>query len=166
MWTSENNISLFEEYIAHPSLPDNTRQLIEKMVQKGKEHPNTFVLFGESEIDTIRINEEKDFPKNVSILIDRECTSATEEFLLKAKQSRKTKIYGYEASGGALDYSNLNVVFTPSGYWYATVPTTRSSRLPENPIDPYGIEPDIMVDRSVEDLIEYVINQHQTVMNK
>jgi hypothetical protein len=159
LWTSENNIALFEIYVEHPDLPEDTRQDIEKMIKKGKAHPNTFVLFGDRETDTIRLEKTKEFPKKVSILIDGKCMSATEEFLLKAKQSSKTTIYGYESSGGALDYSNLNPVFTPSGYWYATVPTTRSSRLPEHPVDPHGIEPDVLVDQDVKDLIMFVIDK-------
>lgn len=162
LWTSENNISLFEQYVGNPHLPEDTRQQIEAIVKKGKAHPNTFVLLGESATDTIELEAIKDFPEKVSILIDGECMSATEEFLLKAKQSSKTTIYGYESTGGALDYSNLNPVFTPSGYWYATVPTTRSSRLPENPVDPDGIEPDVLVDKKVEDLIEFVVNQYKS----
>jgi hypothetical protein len=159
LWTSENNISLFEQYVSNPNLPIETRQELENIVKKGKEYPNTFVLLGESEIDTITIDTIKEFPKKVSILIDGECMSATEEFLLKAKQSSKTTIYGYESTGGALDYSNLNPVYTPSGYWYATVPTTRSSRLPKNPVDPNGIEPDVLVDSAEKDLIKFVIDK-------
>lgn len=159
LWASENNISLFEQYVDNPNIPEETRQELETLVKKGKENPNTFVLLGESETDTITIDTIKEFPKKVSILIDGECMSAAEEFLLKAKQSSKTTIYGYESTGGALDYSNLNPVYTPSGYWYATVPTTRSSRLPKNPVDPNGIEPDVLVDSSVKDLIEFVIDK-------
>ena len=132
------------------------------MVKKGKANPNNFVLFGENETDTVKLEVIKDFPRKVSILIDGKCTSATEEFLLKAKQSSKTTIYGYESTGGALDYSNLNPVITPSGFWYATVPTTRSSRLPENPVDPGGISPDVLVNKNVDNLIEFVISQYKS----
>ena len=160
LWTSENNISLFEQYVDNPNLPEETRQQIGEMVKKGKANPNNFVLFGENETDTVKLEVIKDFPRKVSILIDGKCTSATEEFLLKAKQSSKTTIYGYESTGGALDYSNLNPVITPSGFWYATVPTTRSSRLPENPVDPGGISPDVLVNKNVDNLIEFVISQY------
>lgn len=44
--------------------------------------------------------------------MDKECISATEQFLLNARQSKKTRIYGYSNSGGAIDYGNLNFVFT------------------------------------------------------
>lgn len=162
LWTSENNISLFEQYVDNPNLPDETRQQIEEIVNKGKANPNSFVLLGEKETETIELEEIKEFPRKVSILIDGKCTSATEEFLLKAKQSKKTTIYGYESTGGALDYSNLNPIITPSGYWYATVPTTRSSRLPENPVDPDGILPDVLVNKDVDNLIEFVISQYKS----
>ena len=159
LWTSENNIALFEQYVNNPNVPIETRQELETLVRKGKEYPNSFILLGESETDTLTIDMVKEFPNKVSILIDGECTSATEEFLLKAKQSKKTTIYGYESTGGALDYSNLNPVYTPSEYWYATVPTTRSSRLPKNPVDPNGIEPDVLVDSGVKDLIKFIIDK-------
>ena len=160
LWTSNNNIGLFEQYLYHPDLPEDTRESIEKIVNEGKAHPNSFVLLGESETDTLELQVNNTFPKKVSILIDGECMSATEEFLLKAKQSSKTTIYGYESSGGALDYSNLNPVYTPSGYWYVTIPTTRSGRLPHSPVDPDGIAPDVLVDRSVENLLELVMSQY------
>lgn len=162
LWTSENNIALFEHYVNNPNVPTETRQELETLVRKGKEYPNTFVLLGDSETDTLTIDTIKEFPSKVSILIDSKCTSATEEFLLKAKQSSKTTIYGYESTGGALDYSNLNLVITPSGYWYATVPTTRSSRIPDNPVDPNGIKPDVLVDKDVKNLIEFVISQYKS----
>ncbi len=160
LWSSENNIALFEQYIHTPNIPIETRQELETLVRKGKEYPNSFVLLGESETDTLTIDMIKEFPNKVSIIIDGKCMSATEEFLLKAKQSSKTTIYGYEPTGGALDYSNLNPVITPSGYWYATVPTTRSSRIPDNPVDPNGIEPDVLVDKDINNLIEFVISQY------
>ncbi|MDP4828482.1 MAG: S41 family peptidase, partial [Flavobacteriales bacterium] len=161
LWSSENNILLFEQYVDNPNIPEETRRQIQAIVTNGKANPNSFVLLGESETDTITLEEIRAYPKKVSIIIDKECTSATEEFLLKAKQSSKTTIYGYESSGGALDYSNLNAVITPSGYWYATVPTTRSSRLPEYPVDPHGIAPDVLVDREVKDLIMFIINKNR-----
>ena len=161
LWASENNIALFEQYLDVPNLPAPTKKLIESLVKQGKERPNTFIPFSETEADTLILDEIKEFPRKVSILIDGTCTSATEEFLLKAQQSSKTTIYGYESTGGALDYSNLNPVITPSGYWYATVPTTRSNRLPENPVDPHGIPPDVLVDKEVKDLITWVIGKSE-----
>ena len=160
LWTSENNISLFEEYVDNPNLPEEATQQIREIVKKGKANPNSFVLFGDNKTDTIQLEVIRAYPNQVSILIDSECTSATEEFLLKAKQSTKTTSYGYESTGGALDYANLNPVITPSGYWYATVPTTRSSRLPENPVDPHGIAPDVLVSSDVKDLLKFVLDNN------
>lgn len=156
-WASENNIKGFEKFSNDPNLPEETKEWLNVIIEKAKKNPNSFVQIGENLTDTLSLDQVKEFPKRVSILIDGECTSATEEFLLKAKQSSKTTIYGYEPSGGVLDYANLNPVFTPSGYWYATIPTSRSKRLPENPVDPDGIAPDVLVDKSVEDIVAWVL---------
>lgn len=65
LWTSENNISLFEQYVDNPNLPEDTRQQIEKMIKKGKAYPNTFTLFSESETDTLKLEVKKNFPKKL-----------------------------------------------------------------------------------------------------
>jgi hypothetical protein len=159
LWASENNIALFEQYLGNPNVPEDTKQEIGRIVSTAKANPGTFVPLREQLVDTIRFDTVMERPDKVSVLIDGRCTSATEEFLLKAKQSAKTTIYGAESSGGALDYSNLNPVITPSGFWYATVPTTRSNRLPTHPVDPHGIAPDVLIGEGVGDMVEYVMQQ-------
>lgn len=159
LWASENNIKLFDDLLSNPNIPAESKTFIQKIVENAKSKPNQFVSFVENKVDTFTLNTVSQFPSKVSILIDHHCASATEEFLLLAKQSKKTTIYGYTNSYGALDYSNLNVVITPSGYWYASVPTTRTTRLPENPVDPMGIKPDVQVSKKVKDMLLWVRQQ-------
>lgn len=156
LWATENNIKLFENLLSNPVIPQESKEEIQKIVNKGKENKNSFISITENKTDTIILKEVFKLPNRVSLIIDKECKSATEQFMLLAKQSKKTTIYGYENSGGALDYANLNVVFTPSKFWYATVPTTRTTRLPDNPVDLNGIKPDIFIDRSVKDIVEWL----------
>lgn len=156
LWSSENNVKMFEDLLNNPDVPADSKINIQKIVTTAKKYPNSFVSLSENKIDTLSLNSITEFPKKVSIIIDKKCKSSTEQFLLLAKQSRKTKIYGYENSGGALDYANLNIVLTPSGFWYASVPTTRTTRLPNNPVDPFGIKPDILVDKKIKDIIQWV----------
>jgi hypothetical protein len=159
LWSSENNIKMFDEFLNNPEIPADSKLNIQKIVSKAKNNPNSFVPLSENKVDTLIMNSTTEFPKKVSIIIDRDCKSSTEQFLLLAKQSKKTKIYGYTNSGGALDYSNLNFILTPSGYWYASVPTTRTSRLPDNPVDPNGIKPDVLVDKKVKDIILWLTRE-------
>jgi hypothetical protein len=156
VWASPNNIKMFAEYLTNPDLSPGTKAMLQKIVTQGNANPNTFVPMLSNTIDSMIFPKATPYPKKVSIIIDKKCASATEQFLLLAKQSKKTTIYGYENSGGALDYANLNTVFTPSGYWYATVPTTRSARLPKNPVDPNGIKPDVLVPKDVKDIVQWV----------
>jgi len=81
-------------------------------------------------------------PSRVAILIDGDCGSSCEEFLLAARQSFNVKLIG-RRTFGSLDYSNLRPHDLPSGQrrlWYAT---SRSLRIPDLPVDLAGIPPDI-----------------------
>lgn len=82
-------------------------------------------------------------PAKVAIVIDGRCGSSTEEFLLFARQSKKTIMAG-EHSLGVLDYSNV----VPKGFsnpaFILHYPTTRSRRIDAGlAIDNKGIQPDI-----------------------
>jgi hypothetical protein len=159
LWASLNNVKMFENLLENPNIPNEARNNIEKIIELGKKNPNTFIDMSPNKVDTLKFEAVKSMPNRVSIIIDGKCKSATEEFLLLAKQSSKVKIYGKSSSGGALDYSNLNYVFTPSGFWYASVPTTRTTRLPNFPVDPDGIKPDVLIKNSVKDIIQWIIKE-------
>jgi hypothetical protein len=156
LWASENNVKMFENLLSNPDISKENKVFIQKIVDKGKDNLNNFISISENKTDTIMLETVLKLPLKLSVIIDKDCKSATEQFLLLAKQSKKTTIYGYENSGGALDYSNLNLIFSPSKYWYATVPTTRTTRLPDNPVDPNGIKPDVLVDKKIKDIILWI----------
>ncbi|PHV16233.1 hypothetical protein CSQ90_14325 [Janthinobacterium sp. BJB303] len=81
-------------------------------------------------------------PARVAVLVDRDCGSSCEEFLLEARQSFRVKLIG-RSSGGALDYSNLRLQALPSGLRQLAYATSRSARLPQLQVDLGGIMPDI-----------------------
>ena len=81
-------------------------------------------------------------PARVAILVDRDCASSCEEFLLAARQSFHVKLIGRN-SYGALDYSNLRLHALPSGVRHLQYATSRSARLPHLQVDLGGIMPDI-----------------------
>jgi hypothetical protein len=81
-------------------------------------------------------------PMRVVVLMGESCASSCEQFLLTVRQSVNVKLLGHR-SYGALDYANLRPHVLPSGkrvLWYAI---SRSSRLPDFPIDVAGVQPDI-----------------------
>jgi C-terminal processing protease CtpA/Prc len=88
-------------------------------------------------------------PVNVAIIINERCASSCEEFLFTAHQSDKVKLFGRHTAG-VLDYSNVLEFTLPSGQ-ILHLPCTRSNRLPSNPIDGIGIQPDIVLNESLNE---------------
>lgn len=87
---------------------------------------------------------EKHRPQKVAVLMDKDCGSSCEQFLLTVRQGFGVKLLG-RPSYGALDYSNMRPFTLPSGrreLWYAT---SRSLRLPQLPVDALGVLPDILL---------------------
>ncbi|MBK8496873.1 MAG: hypothetical protein IPL50_19165 [Chitinophagaceae bacterium] len=89
------------------------------------------------------------FPSLVGVLIDKKCGSTTEQFLLAAKQSKKVVMFG-ENSAGVLDYANMHFLDFPCFEWRLGYATSRSRRLPEQPVDNIGISPDIHLESYTE----------------
>ena len=156
IWATENNIQMFKDILKNPDFPDDRKKELTDVIRKLEEHKHSFVLVTDNRIDTEMIDSVKLMPRKVGILISKKCGSATEQFLLLAKQSKKVKIFGCENSAGVLDYSNLRVVATPSKIWYYTVPTSRSTRLPDHPFDITGIKPDVKISKKVSDPVKYI----------
>ncbi|SHE55376.1 Peptidase family S41 [Pedobacter caeni] len=99
----------------------------------------------------IKLKETCTYPQTVSILVNENCASSTEYFLMLAKYSSKVKIFGQHTSG-TLDYSEL---FEPeklpcSAYRYMR-PTTKSFYADTAPIDNKGITPDVNLAKYPDD---------------
>lgn len=147
-YATEDNINMFENALKNGKIKDGedgvkwTKALLEVMKKnKGKfvVHP----LMGSDETisnDTVYTN-----PKRVGIIINEENASSAEQFLLVARNSRKTILFGDCNTAGVLDYSNAISEKLPSGKYELIFPMTRSRRLPDNPIDNIGIAPDVII---------------------
>ena len=93
---------------------------------------------------TVTMDEILPLPRRVSVFFDDRCASSCEQFLLAARQSRKVTTYG-QTSAGVLDYANVRFVQLPSKTRALAWATTRSRRLPDDPVDGVGIAPDVRV---------------------
>jgi len=100
---------------------------------------------------------EKKSPKQVVILVNRRTASSGEAFVLDAKQSKKVKILG-TPTYGAIDYGTACFFDFGCGNYKLMMPTWRSMRLPEYPIDNIGIQPDIYIDKSVKDWVKFAVD--------
>ncbi|RZK38741.1 MAG: hypothetical protein EOO90_21180 [Pedobacter sp.] len=120
-------------------------------------NPGKFVNFSDQAVQIQTIVPAPESPKQIVFLIDGKVASAGEALLLVAKQSKKVKLIGTPTSG-VLDYANAYFFddFICTNY-RLLMPTFRSLRLPEYPIDNIGIQPDIYMDSTVTDWEKYAL---------
>lgn len=101
-----------------------------------------------------KLNQVLPFPKRVAVLIDR-AGSTGEQFLLDIRQSSKVTLFGKENSSGVLDFANVVSMPSPSGRFNLQWATSRSLRLPDDPVDEGGIAPDIRIPNDIDDPVTY-----------
>jgi C-terminal processing protease CtpA/Prc len=103
------------------------------------------------------IKPVKHSPKMVVILVNHRTASSGEAFVLDARQSKKVKIFG-TPTYGALDYGSAMFFDFGCKNYKLMMPTWRSMRLPDYPIDNIGIQPDIYLDKSVKDWVQFAVD--------
>lgn len=152
---TKDNIAIYEEQLADKNLNKDARFYIGNIVSLMKENLGKFVNPAGRDTILTTLDNVKAYPKKVAILIDRNSASSAEAFLLLAKQSKKVTLYG-ENTYGMLDYANYQFFNIPCKTYNLTIPISRSTRLPDNPIDNIGITPDIRIDNAEKDKIEFL----------
>ena len=113
-----------------------------------------FVNTDTTDVYFTEIKPAEHSPKQVVILVNRRTASSGEAFVLDARQSKKVKILG-TPTFGALDYGSASFFSIGCKNYKLMMPTWRSMRLPEFPIDNIGIQPDIYLDKSVKDWVKF-----------
>jgi hypothetical protein len=98
-------------------------------------------------------------PRRVAIIMDHGCASTCEQFILTARQSDKVTLYG-ENTAGILDYANLLAApLNACADLTLRYPSTRSKRLPHDPVDPVGIAPTVRIPPDELFPIDWVVQQ-------
>lgn len=158
------------EYLASQTLVDGLKGYI-KTVQNEKEQQaevaevsrwialfeksmGKFVNVKDSTFTIQKVMPLESSPDHVVILTDKRVGSSAESFVMKAKQSKKVKVIGTVTSGG-LDYAAARMFDFGCPEYLLQLPTYRSLRLPDYPIDNIGIQPDIYLDKYVKDWLHY-----------
>lgn len=108
----------------------------------------------EPAVEIVRFDSVMPNPERIAVLVDRAGSSA-ENFIMDARQSRKVVLMGQENSAGVIDYGEMMGMPAPSGRFELHWATTRSLRLPGDPVDPHGIAPDVLIPADVEDPVAY-----------
>ena len=112
----------------------------------------------EPAVEIVRLDQVLPNPARIALLIDRAGSSA-ENFIMDARQSRKAVLMGQENSAGVIDFGEMMGMPAPSGRFELHWATTRSLRLPGDPVDPHGIAPDILIPPDIEDPVAYAAKE-------
>ena len=136
---TDDNIAGWAGVATTDGLPADQKTFINQVIEKMKQHKGTLVSFAEDQ--TATFDSTTAYPKKIIILINKQCGSTTEEFLLLAKQSTKVTLMGQQTAG-VLDYANMR------GAEFSGIPymlywaTSRSRRIDQGmAIDNVGIKP-------------------------
>jgi Peptidase family S41 len=108
----------------------------------------------EPPVEIVSFIEALPNPARVAILID-EAGSSAENFLLDARQSVKVALLGQENSAEVIDFGEMMELPAPSGRFQLAWATTRSLRLPGDPVDPEGIAPDVRIPADADDPVAW-----------
>lgn len=116
-----------------------------------------FVNTDTADVFINKIDIAKKSPKQIVVLVNKMTASSGEAFTLEAKQSKKVKILGIPTYG-AIDYGSATLFDFGCENYKLIMPTWRDMRLPDYPIDNIGVQPDIYLDKSVKDWIQFAVD--------
>lgn len=153
LWATADNADKFEVLSKDMDFPKHYRRQFAKQARKMNRHRGEWV--GKEGVGTLKRKEVTPMPRHVAILINRNCASSCEQFVLYAEQSSKVVLVG-ENTGGVLDYGNLHNLTFPcynGQLWY---PTSRSNRVPDGKaIDNVGIAPAVKIPEGTTDWVGF-----------
>ncbi len=116
-----------------------------------------FVNVDSSDVSEAEIKIAEKSPKQIVVLANKLTASSGEAFVMEAKQSKKVKILGVPTYG-AMDYGSATYFDFGCENYTIMLPTWRAMRLPDYPIDNIGIQPDIYLDKSVKDWVQFALD--------
>ncbi len=151
-WASEGNIAYMRQMLASDRA-EGMKRAIRALLPKMEARRDEFVTIMEDR--EVRLETVHPLPRAVALLVGRGCVSTCEQFVLDTRQSRKVTVMGAENTGGFLDYGNVRRVQLPSGRRVMQVPTARSRRLPESPMDVVGIAPEVRIPKGETDPVAF-----------
>ncbi|MEE1898263.1 S41 family peptidase [Flavobacterium rakeshii] len=145
--TTLNNKRM-ESYLDDPDITKKDKKEVQKSLKILNDNLGKFVNLGDKKVYIQELNTVYSYPKNVGILINKGNGSTSEQFLLAAKQSSKTKLFG-ATTAGVLDISNMYYAISPSGDLKLGYCLSKSYRIPDMAIDGKGILPDYYLDSEI-----------------
>ncbi|TWI81061.1 peptidase S41-like protein [Chitinophaga japonensis] len=150
---TEDNINDLYTITDYPNISDSMRNLFKKELAELRAHKGA--MYNLWKDDTLVLAGMLPYPQKISFIINENCASAAEIILLKARQSSKVKIFG-KHSMGAIDYLDIATTKMPCNLYSLRYATSRTNRLPKEPLDNKGIQPDVEIPDNVVDWVEFV----------
>ena len=129
--------------------------ILKNKTKKLNKNLGKYVKIWEKEFFVTELKEVYKKPRRVYILVNENCASTTEQFLLASKQSTKVKIYGKQTFG-ALDVSNVRKAISPDKMFALSYCVTRTLRPAKHRIDGVGIKPDVIIPVTISSWINYI----------
>ena len=164
LWMSDDNIKQFLEQSdlkgkAVEDFTEEERQLYDFVMSlKGTAFYQTEGYSSTIEADTLYSGPQK------VILLATNAGSSGETFVYKANQSGKVVVYGQNTKGVVDGFNGLT---TEIGCFKLTYPSSfRARDVEENPIDPYGIAPDVYVEDDTDVLRYSIEHMKQLLQNQ
>lgn len=151
---SPRNADLYAEMLKDRSLPPDSLATIRRIIAGMRKGERAWVQADDKPFTITTYPKVMPSPNRVGILITG-AGSSGDQFVLDARQSRKVTTFG-GPTAGVIDYSNVLEVAVPSGRYRLQWSTSRSMRLPEEPIDNVGVQPDIPIGSEVDDPVRFV----------
>lgn len=141
------NNTRMQEYLAEEGISEEEKSEVNTMIKRLNDNIGGYVGWNDEKVFVQKLDTIYPFPKNVAILINGGNGSTSEQFLLAAKQSSKTKLFG-TTTAGVLDISNMHSVTSPCGVILRYC-LSKSLRIPDMAIDDKGIQPDYYLDDEI-----------------
>lgn len=161
IYCTNDNIQKFRDLVNDKNYSVPEQEEFKRMVANMEQHLNQYwssspLTFSS---DTLAVLNK---PKKIAVIIDSFCGSTTEQFLLDpVSNSKKTTVYGTH-SAGVLDYANITSFSIPNTNLGVHYPTSRSKRIDLGKgIDNKGIQPNVLLDNSVKDWVNYVQKEQE-----
>jgi hypothetical protein len=163
--TTNNIRGVGQEYLVTQTLIDGVeswfddeagREMGRRWISMFEGNIGKFINVDTTDVSISRIKIAEHSPKQIAVLVNKGTASSGEAFTLAAKQSKKVKILGVPTYG-AIDYGSASPFDFGSENYILVMPTWRAMRLPDFPIDNIGVQPDIYLDKSVEDWIQFAV---------
>lgn len=149
-WCSPDNVEKFSMLTKDMDFPEESRKTFKRYADSMSVHLNgywsPFPEILEEKMDTVLT-----YPKRVAVLMDENCGSTTEQFLMDPVSNSKKVTKIGQHSAGILDYASLHGIHMPCGYLDINYATAKSRRVKMGKgIDNKGLQPDIKLDKRVD----------------